>query len=243
MKFEPCLGEIGSSLDYEVQEFVGSCDSAYCNIFFIGNSIKWHPLAGYCWSNQRGMAVSANDLDCVHLLTPGFNGHLPDFRFNATGDIKSCQLISVVGETLPSDKDEVYPQNDKTFARGETIDFVFLQLGENGQDTTNFSSDYSDEKSHIVEMVPNASITTIGDCRKNDNNDTTKKTVIKSKDVDYVNLDAIQDSPDNKAGVGAEVEGDASSKYVIDHEDVANHPDDFGMRRIANSILSAVFGE
>ena len=40
--------------------------------------------------------------------------------------------------------------------------------------------------------------------------------------------------------MGTEVEGDAGSKYAIDHEGVANHPNDFGMKWIANGILCAV---
>ena len=174
------------------------------------------------------MAAPANGSDCVHLSNPGLNGHLSDLKL--AGGIKSCRFISVVGETLSSDKAEVPPQNGDYFARGETIDCVFLQLWKNGQDTTAFSSDYSDQIGHIVEMVPNVSITTVHDLWKNDDNNTAKKTVIENKDDAYADLDAIQNSSDNKAWMGAEVKGDAGRKHAIDHEDVANHADDFGMK-------------
>lgn len=243
VELESRLEEIDPTLDDEAQTFLDSCDSNHYNILFVGNSITRHGLADYWWSDQRGMAASSDDADYVHQTVAGLSDHPSGLKQTANNGVNFYAFNYVVWEALSSDRAEAYPQMDKYFGGGESIDCVVIQLGENVQDTATFSEDYADLIEHVKDEAPNAKIVTVGDFWKDDEKDSIKKAVADDESVAYVDLGAIQDSSEYEAGMGTQVEGDDGSEHVINHEGVAKHPGDAGMKRIANAVVQAVIGE
>ena len=70
-----------------------------------------------------------------------------------------------------------------------------------------------------------------------------KKTAAENTGADFVSLAALQGDASLRAGLGAVVYDEEGNSHSIEHPDVAEHPGDEGMRRIAEAVLEALADE
>ena len=239
---ESRLAELSPLLDDEAKTFLSDCDEDHYNILFVGNSITRHEITSYWWSDGHGMAATSQDTDYVHQTEALLTDKLEQLKPGAKA-VNGYAFNYSVWETNSHDRAQTYPIMDKYITKGDALDVVVLQLGENVPDdayASTYKSDYAELIQHINEEAPNARIITVGDFWSDETKDAVKKSAAEKAGVTYVDLAEIQDDPDYQAGMGTMVEGDDGEKHEIKHAGVAKHPGDAGMKWIAEKIVEAV---
>ncbi|TDE18188.1 SGNH/GDSL hydrolase family protein [Dyadobacter psychrotolerans] len=196
----------------------------YKNILIIGNSITKHPLAPFWWGNW-GMAASTKEKDFVHLLVSLLRQRSPSIDFS---------VLQASGWERNHEK-FVFAAYDSVFLNKP--DLVIIRLGENVKELAGFDQSYLNFINYIKEKSPAARIVVTGNFWTNHAKDLAIKKAAESAKVLYIPLDDL-DTKENKSSIGAIVTGDDGAKHVIDHNGVANHPGDEGMKQIAERIYS-----
>ena len=151
--------------------------------------------------------------------------------------INSSAYNYSVWEVQAHDRSETYEFLDKWLTEG--IDLVTVQLSENCNDTKTFIDDFRSLLLHIREKTGDAHIIVIDDFWSKEKHDM-KKTVCEALDIDFVDLSDIRGIDKYKAGIGTVVIGQDGKEHVIEHDGVAAHPGDEGMKIIAERVLKIV---
>lgn len=200
------------------------------NYFAIGNSITKHGLANYWWDDDRGMAASKDEADYVHLVT--------QYLKNNNHDVVTNAYNFSAWEVNYADRAEFLGLLDVYLC--SKIDLVTIQLGENASDLSTWESDFEELITYIHNKAPNANIIVVGDFWSNGERDSSKQQAAKMCDVKYVSLDGIKDNHDYYAGLGTLIEDAYGEMHSIEHDGVAIHPGDKGMKAIAEKIIEVL---
>lgn len=199
------------------------------NYLAIGNSITIHGKADYWW-DERGMAASEKEKDYVHLIADYLKNQFGDVCFYATNfftwEIQSYDRA----ETLK----EIYPYlNDK-------LDLVTIQLGENVTEFSTYENDYITLINYIKGEAPQAQILVIDEFWEDDYKTTFKKNACEITGVDFVSLEDIKGNDEYMCGLGTTVYDSDGNTHIVKHKGVAIHPNDAGMKIIAERVISFI---
>lgn len=196
---------------------------AKISVLFIGNSITRHePKSEIGWDNDWGMAASAREKDYVHIAV-----QLLEKKF---GKVNYC--IANCGEwELNYYQDDMISNWEK--ARNFYADIVVIRIGENIWQARDKFAEYPLAKRY-AEMVeyfsvnPSAKVLLTTLFWRNDSIDEAIKQVAQEKGYILVDLNDLGDKAENKA-IGQ-----------FWHSGVAIHPNDNGMRQIAERIVEKI---
>lgn len=198
------------------------------NYLAIGNSITKHMICDYWW-NEIGMAASKVDKDYFHLVSEYLDSEKDSVVFYAyNGNAWEIQA---------TDRAQVLGVWDKLL--DESLDLITIQLSENASDLSTFESDFRYMVEYVKEKCPNARIIIIDDFWSDEKSEM-KKRAIDGLDVVFVDLASIRRKEEYKAGMGTEVYDADGGEHIIEHEGVAAHPGDAGMRYYANKIIDLI---
>lgn len=197
------------------------------NYLAIGNSITIHNTCEYWWG-KYGMAASQKENDYYHLIV---NELLKDRKVTSY----ICGLS--VWEELTHDRNQGLQFLDSYL--DEQLDLITIQLSENMSDISTLTTDFIDLINYIKQKCPNTKIILIDDFWDNEKSNLKKK-VAEESDVGFADLSLIRNKNEYMSEMGAEVIGDDGNVYIINHEGVAKHPNNLGMKYIAEQVLGLI---
>jgi len=170
------------------------------------------------------MAASRPDKDFVHILI----------------SLLREQNASMIYSVLQASKWERDHQHfalssyDSIFS--SKPDLVILRLGENVLDLQDYEQSYLRFLNYIKQEVPEALVVATGNFWTNELKDIAMKKAADSAGIIFVSLSDL-DTKENKSSIGTLVTGEDRLEHKIDHNGVANHPGDTGMKSIAYRIF------
>ena len=197
--------------------------SVYKNALIIGNSLTRHGLAPFWWGNW-GMAASSPDKDFVHVLVSLLR------QQNETMDFSTLQASGWERNHQNFDLN----QYDSVFYKKP--DLIILRLGENVKDLAYYEQSCMKFLNYIREKSPDAFVVTTGNFWSNQAKDVAMKNAAQTTGTLFIPLSDL-DTKENKSSIGAIVGGEDGVEHKIDHNGVANHPGDEGMKHIAYRIF------
>ena len=216
--------DVPASSQVQKRNYIGfSNNGGKVNVLFIGNSITRHePKPEIGWENDWGMAASSRENDYVHVTVS-----LLEKKF---GKVNYC--IANCGEW-----ELHYYQDERIFDWSEARDFqadvVVIRIGENiWQAKEKFKA--HPIAPHYAKMVdyfcsnPNAKVVLTDLFWRNEEIDSAIRAVAKEKNYPLVFLNDLGECDENMA-IGQ-----------FWHEGVAIHPNDQGMRKIAERIVEKI---
>lgn len=193
------------------------------NVLFIGNSITRHePNLDIGWENDWGMAATKREKDYVHVAVS-----LLEKKF---GKINYC-IANCGAWELQYYHDEIL--NEWDMAKKFNADIVVIRLGENiAQASAHFEREPI--APHYLKMVrffadnPRAKVIVTGLFWKQEVIEAAIKQVAKEHNFVFVPLNDLGEHEENMA-IGQ-----------FWHEGVAIHPNDEGMRKIAERLADVI---
>lgn len=189
------------------------------SVLILGNSIVIHPPApGIGWNDDWGMAASARDSDFVHRLIHNF--HEMDESINIR--YASISMFESGFDTYDLDQ----------LAEYKNADMLILKISENVDPKKAIEKNFDFHYDKLVKYLAPAdsTITIIVDgFWPSPVNDIIKRYAIKN-DYPFVTLPDLFQNDKTNAAIG-----------LFEHEGVANHPSDKGMRNIASRIWNCIF--
>ena len=203
-------------------------DSAF-NYLAIGNSITKHGLAEYWW-NEIGMAASTEGNDYVHLVA--------DHLMTVHGEVCFHAMNYYRWESQAHDRAETFEFLDPYL--DPRLNLITIQLSENVTDLTTFEGDYEELIRYIQKKVPQAQIIVIDDFWDAGERAQAKQLAAENTGVQFIFLGEIKGLPEYKAGLGTVVYDANGEPHTIEHNGVAGHPGDKGMRYIADAVIAAL---
>ncbi|SDB11961.1 GDSL-like Lipase/Acylhydrolase family protein [Pseudobutyrivibrio sp. YE44] len=203
-------------------------DDGVYNILAIGNSITLHPVCGYWWGSW-GMAASSMDKDYVHQVQVGLAQ-----KYQNT----SLDIISVQSWETSSARNRQLSKFDSKLAN--QYDLVIIQLGENVNNMTTFKKDFNKLVSYVKTAQPNARVVVVGDYWYRSGRDAAKKDVAAKQGCGYADISAIRGKAAYRAASGSKVLGDDGKYHTVKNQAVLKHPNDAGMKYIADRILEVL---
>ncbi len=215
---------VSAQAQVQKRNYIGIFDNdGNINVLFIGNSITRHePKLEIGWKNDWGMAASQKENDYVHVTVK-----LLEEKF---GKVNYC--IANCGEwELNYYQDDLLAEWKE--ARDFKADIVIIRIGENiWQARENFEK-YSIEP-HYIKMVeyfrsnPSSNVILTDLFWRNEQIDQVIRKVAKEKGYKLVELGDLGERGENMA-IGQ-----------FWHKGVAIHPNDNGMRQIAERIVEKI---
>ena len=194
----------------------------------IGNSITRHPVCDIWWS-EAGMAASCSDRDYYHLVV--------DYLLQRHENVDAAAVNYVEWEITEDDRASTYPVIDPYLTKD--LDLITLQLSENVQKGFNFEKTYAELIRHIQKKCPHADIILVDDFWSKPKSRSKQKTADRLG-VPFADLSAIRGNPAFMSSVGSTVYDAEGQPHVIEREDVARHPNDYGMAFIAQAIIAQI---
>ena len=194
----------------------------------IGNSITRHPVCDIWW-NEVGMAASDSDRDYYHLVV--------DYLRQRHESVDAAAVNYVEWEITADDRASTYPVIDPYLTAD--LDLITLQLSENVQKNNNFERTYADLVRHIQKKCPHADIILVDDFWSKPKSQSKRKTAERLS-VPFADLSAIRGNPAFMSSVGSVVYDADGQPHVIEREDVARHPNDYGMAFISQAIIEQI---
>lgn len=198
------------------------------NILAIGNSITLHPVCGYWWGSW-GMAASSKDKDYIHQVQAGLAEKY---------ETVNLDIISVQSWETSSNRSRQLSKFDEKLAN--KYDLVVIQLGENVNNMTTFKKDFNKLVSYVKTAQPEAQIVIVGDYWYRSGRDSAKSQVAANQGCNYVDISSIRGKKAYRASSGTKVLGDDGKQHTIRNQAVLKHPNDLGMKYIADKILEAI---
>ena len=194
----------------------------------IGNSITRHPECEYWWSDA-GMAASEPSRDYFHIVT--------EYLMENHESVSATAINYVEWELAASDKAATYSVIDPFL--NEKLGLITLQLSENAPMSRSLGKNLADLVRHIQKECPNAHVIVVDDFWSDAKSSAKKKTA-RSLGVPFANLSAIRGKKEYMQMLGGMVNGSDGEVHIIDREDVARHPNDEGMKAIAQAIIKQI---
>lgn len=217
---------INSYHNDEAERFKLSCTKEKYNFLVLGNSITKHGKCDYWWG-EYGMAATKEERDYVHQLSQMF----------VSGGVKPnyYALNFAQWEQL---------NNDRAQAIGlirpwvnSNLDLIIIQLGENVSSLDTFEADLDELLVNIKQQATKAEIVLVGDFWINEKRNNIKREIADRQNLIFIDLAEIADNKDYMCGLNASVMGDDGNNHIVQHNGVANHPNDIAMLYIAKRII------
>ena len=117
---------------------------------------------------------------------------------------------------------------------------ITIQLGENVTNLSSFKKDYIELLHYVKNKAPKAKIVIIDDFWDKGEKSAIKEQVAYMEKVKFVSLKPIKEDVTYRCGLATIVYDNNGTPHVVEHEGVANHPGDKGMKYIANAILDVL---
>ena len=194
----------------------------------IGNSLTIHPVMENIWWGEWGMAATSKEKDYVHLV---------DAYLDETYDVSTTAYNFADWETSESNRSDMFSELDQYLS--PDLDLITIQLGENITtclDTLN--EDYTELVQYIKDECPNAQIMILDEfCWPKPEIQAAQKQAADTFSLTYIDLSEIR-TDEYRAGLGTNVMGEDNEWHTITEATVAEHPNDDGMRYIANRIIA-----
>lgn len=194
------------------------------NYLAIGNSITLHQINDYWW-NECGMAATTLEKDYVHQTSIMLNA--TEYAYNFS-----------IWEITATDRTQTLSLLDGLLSND--IDLITLQLSENTSDLDSFDSDFEEMIRYIQERCSNAQIIVIGDFWDTGTKDEMKSVACVNTGVSFISLDEIKNKPEYECEIGTEVYDSDGQSHIVEHKGVSLHPNDKGMKWIADRIVEEV---
>lgn len=194
------------------------------NYLAIGNSITIHPLNEYWW-NECGMAATSAENDYVHIVTSALDAKFYAYNF-------------ATWEMMGYDRGETLSLLDGLLS--EELDLVTIQLSENASDLSTFESDFEELIRYVQKGAPDAQILVIGDFWDKEQRGEMKQQACEATGVEFVSLDEIKGLEEYQCGMDTTVYDSEGNPHTVEHDGVAKHPGDTGMKWIADRIIQLV---
>lgn len=216
----------------ELKQQIVQSDTKYIdngfNYLAIGNSITKHEKCDYWW-NEIGMAATEEEKDYFHLVSSYLKSKNDNFY--------SAAINYSVWETNANDRAQTFNMIEPYLS--DKLNLVTIQLSENAGDLSTFQSDYTELINHIKEKCPEAQILLVDDFWSNEKSNL-KKEIASSNNISFVDLSEIRGMKEYQCGMNTIVYGDDGKENKVEHEGVAAHPGDKGMKFIADAIINMI---
>lgn len=212
----------------------------YKKVLVISNSYGLHnKVYSYGWCGDRGMASSIIDNDFVHLLQTGLKQ-------------KNAVAITTIANVAQWERDFTFSKSSllDSYLLSD-VDCIVFRAGENVSDASNFSTAIVDLMNYCFSKVPNADAYICSMLFPNTSKDNALLSAANSLNLKYVNC-GVSNPKGYTSRIGDYCYGDSTSNggttwfpntqvlYPISYAGVAAHPGDYGMLKMANSILDAM---
>lgn len=206
----------------------------------IGNSITMHPRQSY-WPDAMGMGATAQQNDYYHQVSSALAASCA-----AKGEAyNSAAFNYAIWEINFGKRAEVLYLLDPYLS--PELELITIQLGENAiPDANGFAADFPALIQYIRVKAPNAQIVLVGNFWNNAVEETVKKQCAAAYGLAYADLSAISVDPYVTASgspyvFGNELAYDANGAgHTCSKDAVAQHPNNAGMKYIAQCILQAI---
>ncbi len=198
------------------------------NILAIGNSITLHPVCSYWWGSW-GMAASSADKDYVHQVQAGLQQSYANVNLD---------ILSVQSWEASSARSRQLSKFDSKLAN--SYDLVIIQLGENVNNMSTFKRDFNNLVSYVKTAQPNAKVVIVGDYWYRSGRDAAKMDVAAKQGCAFADISSIRGDRSYRAARGDKVLGDDGKLHTVTNAAVIKHPNDAGMKFIADKILEAI---
>lgn len=192
----------------------------------IGNSLTLHAKTSFWW-NENGMAASDKNHDYFHLVV--------DYLNTNNGPVYAVPTNFAAWEVQTHDRDETLMFLEPYL--NKEIDLITIQVAENAHDISTFEKDFISLINFVKDKCPKARVLVVGDFWKYSNRDEQKERACKKAGAEYVSLHGIKDNKEYFCGIGTRVLGDDGKEHIVEHDGVAAHPGDKGMKAIAERII------
>ena len=200
------------------------------NYLAIGNSITTHGVCSYWWS-KIGMAASDVEHDYYHIVKKYIDSH-----YMGRNIIKCFNYYA--WEVQGLDRDETFSLLDGVMDFSPKL--ITIQLGENVSDVATYYDDFLSLIEHIKSCCPRSRVFIIGDFWYSEQRGEIKKDIaIKTSSV-YIDLKKLQLDKKYMCGLGTKVYGADGRFHIVEHNGVAQHPNDYAMEYIAKKIISRI---
>lgn len=199
------------------------------NYLAIGNSITVHGVCDYWW-DEIGMAATKKENDYVHLIEAHLNKKYDDVWMYSTN--------YSVWEMQGTDRAETFTMIDPYLS--SKLDLITIQLGENVTDTATFQADYEELIRYIQGKAPEAQIIVVDDFWNKKEKSDIRENAAKNCNVQFADLSEIQGKKDYQCGIGTKVYDSNGGEHIVEHDGVARHPGDKGMRYIADAVIKVL---
>jgi hypothetical protein len=217
----------------EINGFISSVSDESFDYLAIGNSITAHMACDY-WHGDWGMAASSEEMDYYHLV-------VNELEADLSKPINSLAYNYCIWETQSYDRSETWTLLDELLTSG--IDLVTVQMSENVNDFSTFKSDFQSLIRHIQEKCGQDVIIIIIDDYWDDDKSEIKRSIVeelKDPNIMFVDLSDIRGDSEYLCKLGTIIYGSDGAAYENEHEGVAAHPGDKGMKVIADRIINCV---
>lgn len=194
------------------------------NYLAIGNSITIHPLNEYWW-NECGMAATTAEKDYVHQVASDLGANYYAYNF-------------ATWELMGHDRGETLSLLDGLLS--DELDLVTIQLSENASDLSTFESDFEELIRYVQKGTPDAEVLVIGDFWDKEQKDEMKQQACEETGVKFISLDEIKGLEECQCGMNTTVYDSEGNPHTVEHDGVAKHPGDAGMKWIADRIVEEV---
>lgn len=201
----------------------GAAENGFQKVLFLGNSITLHgPNKGIGWEGNWGMAASSLDKDYVHLVTAGLTA-------NGAGPKTMIKNIAAFEREYSSfDLVPVFKETEAFKA-----DLIIVAVGENVPGLKS-ETEQSAFKDAIVKLIKGVKTP---ECKKvivrssfwaNAAKDTALRQACEETGGTWVDISTL----------GKDEKNYARSERSFQHDGVAAHPGDCGMKAIADAMLT-----
>ena len=203
-------------------------DDAY-NYLAIGNSITKHGITSYWW-NECGMAASRPEKDYFHVVTK--------YLEKNNKEVCSYSVSFKTWEIQSYDRAETYSIIEPYL--DDSLDLITIQLSENVDETDTFAEDFEELIGYIEGKAPKAQILVVDDFWDTEEKTKIKQEVSEAMDVEFLSLAEIKDNKDYRIGHDGVVYDMDGQPHLVKHMGVKEHPNDKGMKYIADTIIAAI---
>lgn len=199
----------------------------------LGNSVTCNVTSELWWGNW-GMAATSPEKDYVHRITRWLEEeHEKDV---------STTVINIKNWEVASKRNKKLEKYREYFT--EETDLVTIQTGENiVNNKENLASDYTNLLKMIKEQAPNAQILMLGEVLwPSEDIEAAKQSACEECGATFVKTRSFLKKYDTKfkSAVGIKVKGADGKKHKIENETVAAHPNNAGMKKIANLFIKHI---
>ena len=213
----------------EAHSFIDGVSDESFDYLAIGNSITKHPITDFWWG-EWGMAASDADHDYYHFVVDGI--------VQSGKQVNSVSFNFIPWELNSHDRAEAFALLEPYLTLG--IDLITIQLSENCNDLSTFDMDLEELIQYCRDKCgPETRVVVIDDFWDEEKHDIKIKVCEKTK-TDFVDLSDLRGNDKYVVGMRKIVYGEDGEQHIIEHEGVAKHPGDVGMRAISHKVLEVI---